>query len=285
MLTITSVLVVLSLLFGGTGVAVVAAQDSLPGEVLYTVKTTTEDIQYRLTLSEEAKLGLALHWAGTRIAEATAMAGNGTVATEQVVLQLVERLEQNLKDALLAAAAMDDTEAGLTKIKEQIHIWEVVDYKRDRDQGGKLVGPTYQIGIDEIYNIGQNMRKIVESGLVDPGWFREMVEGQFGKDLQDLSLLGSAGDVGSQAEGPVGVTGPQGQQGQSGQGQIYSDGPNAQNGAYNAGSYSEPPTNGDRIPFETMNKGTEGFGPGPGVTGGTSNGSQIQDSGTNKNQP
>jgi hypothetical protein len=35
MLAITSVIIVLSLLFGGTGMAVVAAQDSLPGEGLY----------------------------------------------------------------------------------------------------------------------------------------------------------------------------------------------------------------------------------------------------------
>jgi hypothetical protein len=46
MVIITSIIVVLSLLFGGTGAVVVAAQGSLPGEGLYTLKLATEDVQY-----------------------------------------------------------------------------------------------------------------------------------------------------------------------------------------------------------------------------------------------
>ncbi len=71
-----------SLLVGGSGITVYASQNSLPQDMLYPVKTVTENIQVALTASSEAKAKLHLKLAERRIQEVVTESAEGrTVST------------------------------------------------------------------------------------------------------------------------------------------------------------------------------------------------------------
>jgi hypothetical protein len=251
MLTITSILIVLGLLFGGTGAAVVASQDSLPGEALYPLKTATEEVQYRLTSGEEAKLELALRNAQRRFLELGIAEKNGEMFTNRTQIVWAERLEENLKDALLAAAALEEPEDGLTKIKRQVHIWDIVDYKQDRDRDGSYGGDDETTTRKMVKKMLNQTLVIVETALAAPAQFPAMLLGAYGAELENLDLLAISG------EGDPLLVDPQGQgagaQGvQSGTGEAQGYGPEEYPfGAQNLGDTPE---------FQDQNQG-EGYGP------------------------
>lgn len=70
---------VLLILLGGS--AVVAAESSLPGDVLYPVKRTTQDVRLRLALDEAARAELERHVQAQRRADALAVAQQGRRVT------------------------------------------------------------------------------------------------------------------------------------------------------------------------------------------------------------
>ncbi len=73
--------VVLVLLLGGT-TTVAASSDALPGDPLYSVKTTTETVQLKLTFSQEGKARLQARFAERRVGEMARLAESGR--TEQL---------------------------------------------------------------------------------------------------------------------------------------------------------------------------------------------------------
>lgn len=276
MLTITSVLIVLSLLFGGTGAAVVAAQDSLPGEALYMVKTAGEDAQFRLTIGPEAKLDLAFKFVNRRIAEASAFAEKGKIYTHQEVKEIEERIEENLKDALLAAVAMEDPEIGLTKLRTHVFMWEE-DFKRLQD-GMPEDAPAHQVR-----NVFRNTRMLLDEAIENPLQFKAEVQSRFGMNLQELDLLATA-----EEEEPLPVEDPvvdekEGQQTKSGDEQGY--------GPEDTQFGPKPNNSGEETPFEFQYKGGDEDGEGPagdGVGNQTmsgSSGNQNQGDGSGGNKP
>jgi hypothetical protein len=102
--TLTSLLVVLALLFGGTGATVFAAQDSLPNDLLYPVKVVTEDFRYELLDSPQAKYDLLSEYVQNRFKEYNILATNG----EPMPAEWATRLEQHTRFMLELAAGMED---------------------------------------------------------------------------------------------------------------------------------------------------------------------------------
>jgi hypothetical protein len=180
--TITSILIALSLLLGGTGAAVYASQDSQPGDMLYTVKTTGEDVQFRLANHADTKVQLALKFAARRVSEALNMAENG----QQIHGSLINRLEQNLNTALRAAAEMDEPELGLERIKAEIHI-----QKRDCDRIQGNMPDAEELGLNRLRNVLEHKNRVVEEGLEEPLTFRNVYRLRFGQEADD-ELLGVA---------------------------------------------------------------------------------------------
>jgi len=212
MLTITSILIALGLLFGGTGAAVYASQDSLPGDALYGVKTTVEEFQYRLIQDHEAKLEKALERINNRIDEFNN--AQGETWTHRNQLSWTEELEQNMKDALLAVAALDDPEAGLTKLQTHVFMWKE-DCKRL--QGGMPEdAPAYQV-----WNMFRNTRMIVDDGLQEPLKFKASVTSRFGQKLEDLDLMVLSGEEDIFPEGPQVIDETKGTQTKSSQQKGY----------------------------------------------------------------
>jgi len=278
MLTITSVLIVLSLLFGGTGAAVVASQDSLPGDPLYGVKMTTEDFHFRFTKSEDAKLDLALEYANRRMLEAGLATQNGEMFTLRYQKIWAERLAENLKDALLAVAAMEDSEAGLTKIKAQIHIWDVVDYKRDQARDGtynaEVIDPNaFQFMFQHMF---MNMLGIIDGGLENPQQFKQTFAHRFGSNAEELDLLAAVDDPEPLPVDDSLVEEKEGQQIKAGEGQGY--GPGLDDAQYT------PKNSGNITLFEHKGGDSETGGPGPGEPSGSGSSNQNQGSSGSQNQ-
>jgi uncharacterized membrane protein YgcG len=121
-----SILVIAGLLFGG-GATVQAAQDDLPNEPLYAVKTWTEDLSLQFQNDQEAKVNLLMELAQVRIQEMTQLAEAGEPIPDQVRL----RLEQHIQQALQLCKNMDDPtlERTLLQIRDRLR-----DQDRDMDQ-------------------------------------------------------------------------------------------------------------------------------------------------------
>jgi hypothetical protein len=102
--TLMTILVVTSLLLGGAGATVYAAQDSLPSEPLYSVKAWQEQARLQLAVSEQSRFELALEYANRRSAEVEKSQELGLPIQET----LQTRLQEQLNLALHLAAGMPD---------------------------------------------------------------------------------------------------------------------------------------------------------------------------------
>ena len=98
-----SILVIAGLLFGG-GATVSAAQDDLPNEPLYGLKTWTEDLSLRFQNNGEDKVNRLMELAQIRIQEMQQLAEGGEPIPDQLRL----RLEQHIHQALQICVNLDD---------------------------------------------------------------------------------------------------------------------------------------------------------------------------------
>ncbi|MBE0697180.1 MAG: hypothetical protein IH586_09675, partial [Anaerolineaceae bacterium] len=106
MAAISTLILIFTLLFGGTGVTVYAAQNSLPDETLYPVKLMTENIRTGLSTQSEDRLELELQFAQKRLDEMLALNQEGHPLTTVVV----NRWEEQIQTALRLTANMNDAE-------------------------------------------------------------------------------------------------------------------------------------------------------------------------------
>jgi len=88
----------------GSSFTVYAAQDSLPGEPLYLIKSWSEDLRLAMTTSPQAKLDLTLEYTERRVNEITNLAASGKAPSEQTS----DRYQGELENLLELAASMDN---------------------------------------------------------------------------------------------------------------------------------------------------------------------------------
>ena len=89
-----------------SSISVYAAQSSLPGEPLYSIKSFSEDIRLSLTFSTQTKLNLTLDLTNRRMGEIRSLIADG----RSVPVQAANRYQHELEDALQLAAQLDDTQ-------------------------------------------------------------------------------------------------------------------------------------------------------------------------------
>ncbi len=114
---VLGIAVVVLALLAASSLTVYAAQSSLPGEPLYSIKSLGEDIRLTLTISTEAKLNLTMEYANRRLAEIQSLALHGKSLTDQTSA----RYQQELEDELELASQMNDRQMQLAlgQIKAQ----------------------------------------------------------------------------------------------------------------------------------------------------------------------
>jgi len=102
---LTTILLVLALLFGGAGVVASAAQDALPNDLLYPVKILSEDVRVQLAGDAETRVALSLEFANRRVGEIGSLTARGN----PVPAEVVQRLETEVETALTAAVEIEAT--------------------------------------------------------------------------------------------------------------------------------------------------------------------------------
>jgi hypothetical protein len=232
-LTVTSIVLVLSLLMGGAGVTVYAAQDSLPSQALYEVKTLSEDVATYLPISDAEKIELELNYASRRVNEINRMAMLDLDPPESVITRLEKHLDQVISLALNTREK--DMMRMLLKIRERLVGQE------------KTLRQTLQSGpaIERAREAIQTRLQWAEFGLNDPGKFREQAR---------LQNRYSQPPESSGGYGPGPGTNPDRESGDDG----YGPGPHMMG--------TPTPGNGDG-PGPEKDEEPPGYSPGPHATG------------------
>jgi uncharacterized membrane protein YgcG len=124
--TLMTILLALSLVAGGAGATVHAAQDALPNGPLYPVKIVSEDVRLGLTNGDAHLLQLTLAYATRRMDEMAKIGQEGKPVPEEVAL----RHEEQMKFAFKLAAGMQEPDRSLamaqirTQLEKQEQIME-----------------------------------------------------------------------------------------------------------------------------------------------------------------
>ena len=115
---ILSVALALALLFGGSGATVYAAQDALPDQPLYAIKTWTEDARLSLASNPEAEINQLMQMTQQRTQEMAALVDQGQVPPESLEI----RLQQHIQQALQTASKLNDTDMQVVLQRIQTHL-------------------------------------------------------------------------------------------------------------------------------------------------------------------
>lgn len=263
--TIASFFLVLALMFGGSSAAVLAAQDSLPNQSLYQVKTLSEDLALRSTFRNMHRLQMELDYADRRVSEMIRLRQRQQEIPESSYL----RLQNHLDQALLVAANSDDGEMvrALNQVRERLQL-----------QTGLLAS---ELDHDPLLLRTREMIQTrigwAELGLEEPDQFRQQaqLQTQFNQQAQfkHQSGPGPGPDLGP-GEGAFGP-GPQDPAPKNNECQFESCDPAPENGygpgqeaqekhQYGPGPENQPAEGSGNPAPGHPSSGAENPGPGPG---------------------
>jgi hypothetical protein len=142
-----------------------AASDSLPGEVLYPVKLTGEDLRLSFASTPEGQVELALQFADERVAEVEALVERGLLVPETVVA----RMERHVFRAMNQAAwASEEEMPGLLKRIAQRTQIQAQTLQQLRAQAQEQ----NQAQLKNAHRICQRAQEDTMTGLGDPQTFR-----------------------------------------------------------------------------------------------------------------
>jgi hypothetical protein len=164
MFTLARIVLLAAFALGGTGATAYAAQESLPNQALYPVKTWIEDVRLALSSGPQADFDLLQVFAAERIDEIEALVGMGLPVTNQVATRLQQQLQQMLK----IAASMDDP--ALIQAMEQLQVRSQVQVQ--------LLEQLRENAPDDAAVLGlatqamHNIRSSAEDAINDPVTFR-----------------------------------------------------------------------------------------------------------------
>jgi hypothetical protein len=98
--TITSIIIAISLLLGSGVATVAASQTSVPGDILYDVKLTSESVEMDLTSDPISQFALALELVQERADEINTLLLQGTLPSEAVQTRYQSQIEQAMAIAV-----------------------------------------------------------------------------------------------------------------------------------------------------------------------------------------
>jgi hypothetical protein len=166
LITFTTIMVILVSVFGSIA-TVSAAQGSLPGEVLYPVKTWSEDARLALASANEAQLDLNLAFSEERLEEIVALRAAGQAIPEGTA----QRFEQHLEAALQNAAGLDDDH--LPPALEQIRLQAEAQFQVIA-QLAAVAGADQPI-LQRLQTRLQEQARLAGEGSGNPDGFRQQI--------------------------------------------------------------------------------------------------------------
>jgi hypothetical protein len=166
---LATILAVVLFALSSIGGTVYAAQDSLPDDLLYPVKTLTEDIQIGLESDPEQRLDLFASFANRRLAEIETQIQAG----EEISPKALARLEK-LTEKMLQQAAQEG-EMGLENALKQVQ----QALEKQNQMMEKLQKQTPGPGENGLLIAQENIQErleLVDDGLQEPQGFRETMK-------------------------------------------------------------------------------------------------------------
>ena len=216
----------IAVLFGGAGSAVFAAQDSLPGETMYPVKTWSEDFRLQFTSASQAQIDLALEYANRRMAEITAMHAAGL----QAPAETGQRFQEELELALQLGAGLDNPQMiqAMSRIRLQVeaHLQTLQGLIQNSAGGIDPVIAQLQVQLRE-------QARLAGLGQINPDAIRDQIRA---RDRDRLNIRLQTPQPTAAATAQRTPTAAQG-----GEGHSYGPGPLNSTPAAAAGSYGPGP--------------------------------------------
>lgn len=166
--SLATLLVIVSLILGGSGVSVAAAQNSLPEQPLYGLKLLGEKVQLGLTSDPEKAVTLALKLTDRRALEISTMLQKGIVPSPVVQTRYQAQIENVIKFAL----RLTDQQAGkaLSKIQTQLQTQEKI-----LQQTQSHLSTNGAAALGQIEQMLQIRLRWIETGLDNPSRLREQL--------------------------------------------------------------------------------------------------------------
>ncbi|MFH1635059.1 MAG: DUF5667 domain-containing protein [Chloroflexota bacterium] len=163
---LTSFIVAIVIALGGTGAVVYAAQDSIPADFLYPVKTFTEDLQLDLSSDAQDQLSLLEDFTERRFEEMSALA----LAGEPIPTETAARLQQQMDSMLQLAAGMGDE--ALNQVLTQMKV-ALQQHEQTMAMMGNQTPAQTDPMLTQIQQMLQAQQRLVETGLTEPNTFRQ----------------------------------------------------------------------------------------------------------------
>jgi hypothetical protein len=165
---IASLIVAFTLVFGGAGATVYAAQDSNPTDFLYPVKTFSEDVQLAFTTDPKARVDLLMEFADRRVDEIVTI----NAAGEPLPAALVDRLEKHLALSMQSAIDLQDAEMMEALAYIGLHV-----RKQDRLVGQNRTNmPEFaDPAMEEVQALLRRQIGLADTGVTDPAAFRNQL--------------------------------------------------------------------------------------------------------------
>jgi len=166
-----AVLAMAALLAGGTA-TVNAAQDDLPNEPLYALKTWSEDISLQLQPGSEKEVDRLMELAQVRLQEMTALTEAGQTPPDRVR----RRLEQHLHQALQLCSSMDEAalDGTLQRVRDRLQ-------QQDRDMERLQIHASQNTLpiLERTRTMLRQQLQLVEEGLLNHEQFRNRIRGGY----------------------------------------------------------------------------------------------------------
>jgi hypothetical protein len=196
---ITTLIVVLGLLVGASGVTVAAAQSSQPDQALYSVKLLSEDVRLTMAGNPETQYQLSMEFASRRAAEIQTMLQAGEVPGEAVQTRYQNELEQAVRFAseLPTAQAIQ----ALQQIQERLQTQQQALLKVQVNGS-----PTAEAALLRNREMIMQHLKWVQDGLADPTKFKDQLQNEEQNGNGSPAVLPSQAAVGN-GEGNPWTTG------------------------------------------------------------------------------
>jgi hypothetical protein len=150
---------------------VAAAQDDLPNEALYPVKTATEDVSLWLTTDPQTEMDMLMELIQLRVDEMIMLQAEGVTPPAKVIT----RLELHTQQAVQIAAGMEDAamQGALlqihTELQQQQQVMQILQ--------AQTSGETSQV-MAQTATMLENRIRMVEDGMADPQGFQNNVRNE-----------------------------------------------------------------------------------------------------------
>jgi hypothetical protein len=121
---ITTIFLIVTMLFGGGGVTVAAAQSAQPDDLLYPVKIVSEDVRSQLTTNPQSQADLALELTQRRADEIQNQVSDGESLSEETQT----RYESEVDTAVQLADGLPEAQAvqALERVQERLRLQQTV---------------------------------------------------------------------------------------------------------------------------------------------------------------